>query len=173
MVISSKHFLHMPWQHSSFDMYKLLFQSFISIWIRRNLIVHSVCGVIISEIDFCPRILSSHESAFCKNKNIVRHTAHTIVSWPNPKQWLMIHTSGLIMIIRLSTHSVWKIHLSWLHRPADVFHTMSEWWSRLWNKDHRYRYSDSHYKYKTILMSQPFRWKWFLVISTNNMTYKC
>ena len=23
-------------------------------------------------------------------KNIVRHTAHTIVSWPNPKQWLMI-----------------------------------------------------------------------------------
>ena len=34
------------------------------------------------------------------NKNIVRHTAHTIVSWPNPKQWLMIHTSGLMMIIR-------------------------------------------------------------------------
>ena len=33
-------------------------------------------------------------------KNIVRHTAHTIVSWPNPKQWLMIHTSGLMMIIR-------------------------------------------------------------------------
>ena len=23
-------------------------------------------------------------------KNIVKHTAHTIVSWPNPKQWLMI-----------------------------------------------------------------------------------
>ena len=36
----------------------------------------------------------------CYNKNIVRHTAHTIVSWPNPKQWLMIHTSGLMMIIR-------------------------------------------------------------------------
>ena len=34
------------------------------------------------------------------HKNIVRHTAHTIVSWPNPKQWLMIHTSGLMMIIR-------------------------------------------------------------------------
>ena len=34
------------------------------------------------------------------DKNIVRHTAHTIVSWPNPKQWLMIHTSGLMMIIR-------------------------------------------------------------------------
>ena len=33
-------------------------------------------------------------------KNIVSHTAHTIVSWPNPKQWLMIHTSDLMMIIR-------------------------------------------------------------------------
>ena len=33
-------------------------------------------------------------------KNIVRHTAHAIVSWPNPKQWLMIHTSGLMMMIR-------------------------------------------------------------------------
>ena len=30
----------------------------------------------------------------------VRHTGHAIVSWPNPKQWLMIHTSGLMMIIR-------------------------------------------------------------------------
>ena len=27
------------------------------------------------------------------HENIVRHTAHSIVSWPNPKQWLMIHTS--------------------------------------------------------------------------------
>ena len=37
-----------------------------------------------------------------KNKNIERHTAHTFASWPtcNPKQWLMIHTSGLMMIIR-------------------------------------------------------------------------
>ena len=35
---------------------------------------------------------------FSSHKNIVRHTAHTIVSWPNPKQWLMIHTSGLMMI---------------------------------------------------------------------------
>ena len=34
------------------------------------------------------------------HKNIVRHTAHTIVSCPYPKQWLMIHTSGLMMIIR-------------------------------------------------------------------------
>ena len=32
----------------------------------------------------------------CTDKNIVRHTAHTIVSWPNPKQWLKIHRSEAI-----------------------------------------------------------------------------
>ena len=35
-------------------------------------------------------------------KNIDRHTAHTIVSWPNPKQWVIVHTSELVMIIRQS-----------------------------------------------------------------------
>ena len=38
-------------------------------------------------------------------KNIIRHTAHNIVAWPYPKQWLIIYTSGLMMIIRSSTHS--------------------------------------------------------------------
>ena len=33
------------------------------------------------------------------NKNIERHTAHTIVSWPNPKQWVIVHTSDLMMIM--------------------------------------------------------------------------
>ena len=35
-------------------------------------------------------------------KNISRYKAHTIVSWPNPEWWLIIHTSDLIVII--STH---------------------------------------------------------------------
>ena len=34
------------------------------------------------------------------DKNTERHTAHTIVSWPNPKQWVSVHTSDLMMIIR-------------------------------------------------------------------------
>ena len=25
------------------------------------------------------------------HKNIERHTTHTIVSWPNPKQWIIVH----------------------------------------------------------------------------------
>ena len=37
-------------------------------------------------------------------KNIERHTADTIVSWPNPKQWAIVHTSDLMMIIRQSIY---------------------------------------------------------------------
>ena len=43
------------------------------------------------------------------HKNIERHTAHTIVPWPNPKQWIIVHTSDLMMIIRQSfTRILWK-----------------------------------------------------------------
>ena len=38
------------------------------------------------------------------HKNIERHTAHTIVSWLNPKQWVIVHTSELMMIMRQSTY---------------------------------------------------------------------
>ena len=37
------------------------------------------------------------------HKNTNRHTAHTIVSWANHKQWQMGHASDLMMIIRSST----------------------------------------------------------------------
>ena len=33
-------------------------------------------------------------------ENIERHTADTIGSWTNPKQWVIVHTSDLMMIIR-------------------------------------------------------------------------
>ena len=38
------------------------------------------------------------------HKNIKRHTGDTIVSWPNPKQWVIVHTSDLMMIIRQSIY---------------------------------------------------------------------
>ena len=34
-----------------------------------------------------------------ENKNIERHIAHAIVSWPNPKQWQMGNISD-VMVIR-------------------------------------------------------------------------
>ena len=45
-----------------------------------------------------------HTLGFRKLTNIERHTAHTIVSWPNPKQWVIVHTSDLMMIIRQSIY---------------------------------------------------------------------
>ena len=36
--------------------------------------------------------------------DIERHTADTIVLWPNPKQWVIVHTSDLMMIIRQSIY---------------------------------------------------------------------
>ena len=37
-------------------------------------------------------------------KNTERHIVHTIVSWPNPKQWVIVHTSDSMMIIRQSIY---------------------------------------------------------------------
>ena len=34
------------------------------------------------------------------------HTAHTTVSWPNPKQWIIIHASDLMMIARQRIYSL-------------------------------------------------------------------
>ena len=38
------------------------------------------------------------------NMNIERHTAHTTLSWPNPKQRVIVHTSDLMTIIRQSIY---------------------------------------------------------------------
>ena len=40
----------------------------------------------------------------CIYKNIERNTADSIVSWPNPKQWVIVHTSDLIMMITQSIY---------------------------------------------------------------------
>ena len=48
-------------------------------------------------------------------KNTKRHTAHTIVSWPNPKQWVKVHTSDLMMIIRQSIYILSIITRKWVN----------------------------------------------------------
>ena len=73
--------------------------------------------------------------------NIERHTALTIVSWPNPKQWIMVHTSDLMMISRqiiyilsvitremgkLKTHSPTYYILDILENILDLTQTLDE-----------------------------------------------
>ena len=48
-------------------------------------------------VSYCIPHISLH-------KNIERHTEDTIVSWPNPTQWVIVHTSDLMMMIRQSIY---------------------------------------------------------------------
>ena len=50
------------------------------------------------------KIIETGIQGFYTHKNIERHAADTIVSWPNPKQWVIVHTSDLMMIIRQSLY---------------------------------------------------------------------
>ena len=64
-----------------------------------------------------PCVFSKSVSVFANTccKNIEKHTAHAIVSWPNHKQWTIFHTSDLMMIIRQIIYSLNH------HKPVDFF----------------------------------------------------
>ena len=65
--------------------------------------------------------------------DITRHTAHAIVQWPNPKQWLMIHTFDLLMqITKRSTHVLMVIsrEMSEL-KPHSLTHCKDDTWKKL------------------------------------------
>ena len=49
-------------------------------------------------------VIMCHESHITQHKNMARHTAHTIVSLPNPRQCLMFHNYDLMMIVRWNTN---------------------------------------------------------------------
>ena len=58
------------------------------------------------------------------HKNIERHTAHTIVSWPYPKQWVIVHTSDFMMITRQSVYILCQSSqgkwVNWKHTAAYI-----------------------------------------------------
>ena len=41
-----------------------------------------------------------------EHQNIVRHRVYSIISWHNPKQWLMIHICDLMVMRRWSTNAL-------------------------------------------------------------------
>ena len=55
------------------------------------------------------RVCTHNHMIIIPLKNIERHTTYTIVSWPNPKQWVIVHTSDLMMIIRQSMYILFII----------------------------------------------------------------
>ena len=60
---------------------------------------------------------------------IVRHTAHTIVSWYNPNQWLMVHTSDLMMVTRSNAHILTIIikEIGNLKTHSPVYYIKDNW----------------------------------------------
>ena len=81
------------------------------------------------------------------DKNIERHTVHTIVSWPKPKQWVIVHTSDLMMIIRQSIYIY--IYIKWTvfvnvttkstqHAHARMIYRLPDDWYYPWNHGRTY-----------------------------------
>ena len=75
------------------------------------------------------------------DKNIERHTVHTIVSWPNPKQWVIVHTSDLMMIIRQSIYilSIITREVGKLKTHSHTYCIMDNWENML-NLTHSTKY---------------------------------
>ena len=63
------------------------------------------------------------------HKNIERHTAHTIVSWPNPKQRVIVKTSDLMMIISQSIYilSIITKEIGKLKTHSPIYCIMDNW----------------------------------------------
>ena len=87
------------------------------------------CGTPVVRLRFCRGLL----------KNTKRRTAHTIVSWPKPTQWVKVHTSDLMMIIRQSMYIYILIYLYlwsslraiWYEPFTKLFHQHQTWKHRL------------------------------------------
>ena len=75
-----------------------------NIWIWDSIRYNMIWKYIVSYHIISYHIISYH---IIYHNNIERHTAHTIVSWPNLKQWQVGHTSDLIiMSYQISNHII-------------------------------------------------------------------
>ena len=112
--------------------------------------------------------------SWCHYKNIERRTAHTIVSWPNPKQWQMVHTSNYanpVYGIATICHQVrW---LRWGH--SSLFHTATSlliWYKMFCMRDISYRLTWMEFINMFSVYAQSgthshFDW-WIIVVLTYN-----
>ena len=76
-------------------------------------LLYFTCQITIKQTEGTSMLLINHQifgntllQCYIVQKNKERHTAGTIVSWPNPKQWVIVHTSDLMTIIRQSIYII-------------------------------------------------------------------
>ena len=70
------------------------------------------------------------------NKNMEIHTAHTIISLPNHKQWKMGHASDLMVIMRWSTHILTKVIRMGKLNTHSLIYCMKNNWENWFNLGH-------------------------------------
>ena len=91
--------------HLADDIFKYIFLN-ENVWILINILLKFIPKGPINNIPALVQMMAwrrpRQQAIIWTDKNIERHTAHTILSWPNPKQWRIVHTSNLMMIIRQS-----------------------------------------------------------------------
>ena len=99
---------------SNFDVFMDVYNIFLWVFLRslctqgnyvKRLFLYPRCGIYqckVFRIEFIWVMVMTIRAL--GHKNIERHIMHTIVSWPNPKQWVIVHTSDLMMIIRQSMY---------------------------------------------------------------------
>ena len=82
---------------------------------------------------------------------------HTIVSWPNPKQWVIVHTSDLMMTIRQSIYilSIITKEMGKLKTHSPTYCIMDNWDNMLNLTHTRQILSDRHFSMLSKLCLEP------------------
>ena len=90
---------------------------------------HWYCSMTHLENNTCASLSSIIYGYAFDQKNTERHTAHTIVLWPNPKQWVIVHTSDLMMVIRQSLYilSITTREIGKLKTHSPMYCIMDNW----------------------------------------------
>ena len=99
-------------------------------WLTKLSCIDYICEIVLIHLQsLCNWGSSYWKSTESLHKNIERHTAHTIVSWPNTKQWVIVHTYDLMMIIKQSIYiyifsqSPQGKWTNWKHTAPHIVHT--------------------------------------------------
>ena len=88
-----------------------------------------MCWLPLGTPDGCIFLKLANCGSKLNTKNIERHTAHTIASWPYPKQWVIVHTYDLMMIIRQSMYifSIITTEMGKLKTHSPTYCIMDNW----------------------------------------------
>ena len=101
------------WSPPLMDIFHLLLRSSRAVMTRCSFLLSFKFRRLSFTHIYQQHVYQQHNMQNKQSRRIYRHTAHTIVSWPNHKQWVIVHTSQFMMIMYLddtSGNNCWYIH---------------------------------------------------------------